>query len=773
MLRLVMEESRTSPRFPRGIAPFLAPAALLAYVAMLYGEGLFSASALLAGHDIRYFHASRAFGFGELRAGNLPLWNPGMFSGYPFLANFTSALFYPLHVIYLVLPLAAALNVEIALHSWLLGVFMYAWARNRGLRRAAAFFSAVLALSSGVFVAHLRVGHLSMIDAWAWAPLIFLAADRLLDEDSPSIQTVQNGIPKDPPAAASAHGMLPWLLLGILAVTMQILAGHPQCVYYTAFTLAVYCALRLCFTANRTRKLAALALMGIAPVPLTAVQLFPGLAVASECTRAGGANLSFAASFSFPRENAMRLVAPDFFGSAFNAGMDWMGRSFDHESACYVGVTAIVLALVGLVCATGRQRWLYAAVALLTALLALGAYTPVFRLAYEVVPGFAYFRAPARMLFFTTLFGALLAGMGVQCLLERTKPNAWISVAALAIPAFFALAGMWLARHSEVDLSRLIRPVSAGILLALFLGFRARKRPAVRAVILLGLLELALYAHGNRSLLSIASVEDPAVAGFVAQHPGDYRVLDSPALYVERQARPGIPNMWGSDPIMLDRYAQLVAAAGFPIDLASQDVLPKLDRRIANLLRCRFYIQGDPDAPDIVALGEPYPRFYFVREYQVLPKDRILPALADPRFDPRTAVLLERPPAPKPGIAAHAGPADEVTVLDASTGHVTLDVRLDSPAILVNTDAYSAGWRITPLVAGPQANYEVLPAFHGLRAIPLGAGHHRIRLEYAPAAFTVGVWVSLGAWVAFGAAALACITLYMRNPAAVRTRTAP
>ena len=43
-------------------------------------------------------------------------------------------------------------------------------------------------------------------------------------------------------------------------------------------------------------------------------------------------------------------------------------------------------------------------------------------------------------------------------------------------------------------------------------------------------------------------------------------------------------------------------------------------------------------------------------------------------------------------------------------------------------------------------------------AVPLAAGHHRLRLEYRPAAFTVGKWISLaacllyvGAWLPGGA----------------------
>ena len=51
---------------------------------------------------------------------------------------------------------------------------------------------------------------------------------------------------------------------------------------------------------------------------------------------------------------------------------------------------------------------------------------------------------------------------------------------------------------------------------------------------------------------------------------------------------------------------------------------------------------------------------------------------------------------------------------------------------------------------GPQAKYEVVPADHALRAVPLVAGKHYITMRYEPAGWTVGWMVSAGAWGALG-----------------------
>jgi hypothetical protein len=62
-------------------------------------------------------------------------------------------------------------------------------------------------------------------------------------------------------------------------------------------------------------------------------------------------------------------------------------------------------------------------------------------------------------------------------------------------------------------------------------------------------------------------------------------------------------------------------------------------------------------------------------------------------------------------------------------------------AILLVTDAYSAGWRVRPFDPGPRSSY-VLPANHALRAVPLAAGRHHFIMEYRPPSVAAGRWVS-------------------------------
>jgi len=85
-----------------------------------------------------------------------------------------------------------------------------------------------------------------------------------------------------------------------------------------------------------------------------------------------------------------------------------------------------------------------------------------------------------------------------------------------------------------------------------------------------------------------------------------------------------------------------------------------------------------------------------------------------------------------------ADPAEKPT----HAGGLVYRIRRGRPEFLLVTDNYSRLWRATPLSPGPQASYDVLPADWVLRAIPLQAGTHHIRLRYSPRSVPIGFAVT-------------------------------
>ncbi|HEX2923327.1 MAG TPA: hypothetical protein VHS28_04790, partial [Chloroflexota bacterium] len=83
-----------------------------------------------AGYDlVTYFYPYKAYLSEVIRRGELPLWNPSIFMGAPLLANIQAAVFYPLDLLFYVMPTADALRVSILLHVFLAASFSYLFAR--------------------------------------------------------------------------------------------------------------------------------------------------------------------------------------------------------------------------------------------------------------------------------------------------------------------------------------------------------------------------------------------------------------------------------------------------------------------------------------------------------------------------------------------------------------------------------------------------------------------------------------------------------------------
>lgn len=725
--------------------------------ALVIGGPLLSTTTVLSSPSAdvaSQFLFSRAFGFGEIAQGHIPFWNPYIYGGVPFLGDFQSALLYPPNLIFLVLPLATAINWSFGLHVFLLGALTYGWAIGRGLRPAAAWVSGALAMFSGTFFLHIYAGHLSNVCAMAWVPMVFWGIDRWI---------------------AQRH--LGWICLSAAAAALQIYAGHPQYVYFTAIIGGAYALIHLPGTSRWPQ--AAVGLLAIYPLAalLAAAQFLPGLAAAQESVRSGGVNYEFAAMFSFPPENFLTLLAPWIFGG--HGEIPYWGRCYLWEMSFYLGVGGLLLAAFGAGNSKNKVPNIRLGILVLVALiLALGTHTPLHHLLYDWLPGFGSFRGSSKFLYFAGLFLALFAGLGMDRLLSGDKPTRALGLTALVLGLGLLGASFWLSRSGPDSLRHLIAAILAtkesylnpeALLLpkflpdlleatrqsltlagSLWIGFAllwlAARRWQKLAPVLGGaaILEIAIFAGSTVATFPLAQFTYQPVAEYLEAHPGDYRVLNTVNPDSSMLLRKG--NVWGYDPSVLKRYAELltVTQGGNPAQ-ASQYLPFSTFHPILAMLRCQWaFLPGENNQITIKPFPDPFPHFFLVSDYQVIPDaSDLLEALRNPTFDLKTKILLEEEPNPKPDPGT---PAGSIRVLDSSTDHWTLDVETDRAAILVIPDSYSPDWHVTARPDSAQKEYSLLPANHALRAIPLSKGHHVFTMEYQPRGFRLGAIVSLLTW---------------------------
>jgi hypothetical protein len=171
---------------------------------------------------------------------------------------------------------------------------------------------------------------------------------------------------------------------------------------------------------------------------------------------------------------------------------------------------------------------------------------------------------------------------------------------------------------------------------------------------------------------------------------------------------------------------------------------------IYRMLRGHFAIGGKESLPEIMEYGGAMPHVKLIRQYAVVQgRDKILRAVLSPSFDPAQKVILESPPDPEPTPSGEAGKAE---VTESRTDFMVIEADLEKPAILLVTDNYDKSWEARALPGSSQSRYEVMPANYTLRAIPLAAGHHEIRMEYMPKGFRTGRWISIVAAAGYAVA---------------------
>jgi len=258
-------------------------------------------------------------------------------------------------------------------------------------------------------------------------------------------------------------------------------------------------------------------------------------------------------------------------------------------------------------------------------------------------------------------------------------------------------------------------------------------------------IEMLGFIAGQLVTSKLSDAAPAAVKQFEAQHQGDDRVL-MPINLGNNGFLLGKGDMWGNNPTVLRRYAEFMTfTQNQDPNHAEQYVVFQHLSPLYALMRFQYALMSDGRQMKIVQSPvPPLPHVLLVPEAKVFTdRDQIFATMSDPVFDPEQTVVLETAPSPAPQIGARG----KAKLVSSGPGELTIQADTDKPAILLITDLYAHGWRVDALPGSVQQKYEILPGDYILRAIPLQAGHHELRLVYAPDAWPAGVAVSATAWI--------------------------
>jgi hypothetical protein len=536
---------------------------------------------------IDYIYPIRSYAAQTIQQGDLPLWNPYAYAGYPFIGNAQAGLFYPFSILFYILPIWLAINLYAVTHIALAGVFMYLFLRSLSASRPAAVFAGIAFMFSGEMVVWLE--WTSVLGAMVWLPLALFALER----------TVQ-------------RQKLGWAILTGGAVACILLGGHLQWSLYGLLATGLYGAFRTLMTLWDHRQIgwralqpALLAGLGIgAGVLLAAIQLMPTL----EYISAGHRQRIAYEALVTPGWLKQLIVfwIPRFFGDRLVPTSFWGSTNYT-ETTTYFGLLPLLLALMVLLVRHDRVTVYFSAFTVFVLSLLVG--SPVYRLLYSL-PGFNSLPI-GRLVYLVSTGGAILAGLsldGLSRLPPQRRKRTFVGLTLIAASLLIAsalhvwyywpyVAPRWIYERTQFVAFGFFLLIGWG-LTAGYVRRRIRTAAFLGGAILLAVIDLFHAGFGYNTVSDIRSLfpATPLIE-FLQQDEERFRIMtlrEQPIFLPNFAAIYGLQDIGGYDSVMLTRYRRFMSLVEQGLPTLPQNpnilLLSRYNSELLNLLNVKYIL---------------------------------------------------------------------------------------------------------------------------------------------------------------------------------------
>jgi hypothetical protein len=286
-----------------------------------------------AGHPLMYGDALyqnyplRVLAGRFLAAGQLPRWDPFLWSGTPLLAGWNAGAMFPGTWLFAVMPGVAAWTLNLVLTSALAAIGTYAFLRRLACGTLASFLGGLVFSYTGFMSG--QQAHLGLVEGTAMLPWLLFALE--------SLARRRPGAP--------ARG---WVVLAGIASALTVLAGDPRAISTSAIAIVIDLLAWLARDPPLfARRILPGALGGaVLGGLLSAVQWLPGVSFIRASQRGVSASSLFSAgSISLAHIGALLLV-PFLLGGSTNFGLVvYQGVDSIQELTIGVGLVALAAAL--------------------------------------------------------------------------------------------------------------------------------------------------------------------------------------------------------------------------------------------------------------------------------------------------------------------------------------------------------------------------------------------------------------------------------------------
>ena len=705
--------------------------------------------------------------------GSVPMWNPYIFGGMPYVDAFHGDIFYPFSALKFFGDIFRMLGWNFILHIFFAGITMYLCARQFNLSRVSSGVAGMGYMFSGYLVSLVAPGHDGKIFVTTLFPLAILFLDR----------------------AFVRKAILSFTLLGVV-IGLIILTPHPQMSYFSLWAIGAYGLYLLIRELRLSRALlrplshaGGMIYAVVLGLGISAIQFYPGVIYTQDFSPRADTKRGYewATSWSLHMEDVVGLVAPDFAGTKANPDeyrdVHYWGQNPFKDNSEYAGVVILFLAVIGAF--FYRRKGIFFGVLGLFALsYALADSTPLFKLYFNLIPKVESLRAASMIMFLFAFSMCLLAGMGADWLAREAESAAPSSRTRLtrylfgATIALGALAFLWSAagesmlsaysslfynelkstligqgQYTKWDVAIANLPaakrgfwvsfVLVGLAASLiYLTLRGK----VSRVWLMGLAILPIFDGVRFNQRFIETFDQNTVFAanpltqFFENHPGQYRVLSAQAFSGDYLGYFGIETVDGYHGNQLRWYDDLMGG------LEKRNLY---NPRFLNLVGARYVVLPERLNPPVDAFGaqpitealtfrglrvfenpNAFPRAFLVESLIVVPERKeIYPRIMSGTEDLQRVAFVEAPPSEWSG--ARGTPAehvvDSVWVTHAGLDSITLKYSIGQDMPLVLTTAFYDGWKL--MIDGvARPTFRADGAFLGA-LLPAGSGEVNFLFE--------------------------------------------
>ncbi|HAJ80484.1 MAG TPA: hypothetical protein DCO75_12025 [Fibrobacteres bacterium] len=712
----------------------LAVIVVLVFSAFLFdGSKMLFGSDTMSGIDSKVLYKTAVNEYHQF-----PLWFSCRLSGMPTVdALFGDSMYPPSYVFFSIFPIHRALGMRLVFHVFLAGFFFFLLLR-KGFRtsRFVAFIGAAFYMLNPEFFSHVYPGHDGKMFVIAWLPFVVWMLKSLLEK--PRLLTAT------------------FLAFGI---AICLYTSHIQMTYFMLWGLFFYWLMHAVLTYLKDKKIGSVAVPTFffwgavfAGFGLALIQLYPSTMFIRDAFSVRGVDRGFehAASWSLHWPEVFSLWVPEF-GNFLD--YYWSENAFKLNSE-YAGAMAAMLAVMAIVLKAKPWRFFWGGLCVFTVMYSLGVHTPVFQLAYYLVPGVKKFRACSMLMFWFSFGTVLLASLflkdcvsGAFSQFTEARVKKWkkgIGVAVISVTVIallFSIKGFVVAvmqpltvaildqqkiRIFDANFTKNFVPclwlwwLFAVVCLGLIWGLVAKKVKAnvVCAIVLvIGLIDIVRI---DMQFIKVINpnpyfASEPVIAELQNEMKKEpFRCFSLPGTFPEQNPE-GVHSLEGIDGFHDNELRWYREFRGDQQDRNFFDkiigampdgracLIPenlKNGNAFLNIANAKYYLIRQGDQLFKIKNEGALRRISFVSGYVVMDSSRIIDALRSGQYDPHKTVALMKEPVEKPAaitdtsVLADSANRMEMQWQSYEPNYRSAKVDVKRDGFLRISEVYYPGWEI-------------------------------------------------------------------------------